>query len=199
MSNWQLIQIDDENLITGVIEAFSRLYRIYFVHDLLVNHHFPIEIRAFRHTDIWRIFLLLTPWTLARVFIPTKSPKIELPFGWTAVERLGAPITLIGPTVSFEILSGTERAHICYHPVLGHYLMQPLIQSMETFATPEDAFRAWNEMISCPQAEQPCKKCEWQQELSRREFFAPLHRHVPLHNPLAYEKNSIFMHRQLLS
>lgn len=195
MSNWQLIKIDDENLITCVTEAFSRLYRIYFIHELLINHHFPIEIRAFRHTDIWRVFLLLTPWTLARVFIPGKDPKIELPFGWTAAERVHAPITMIGPTVSLEILGGTERAHVCYHPVLGHYLMQPLIQSMETFATPEDAFLAWNEIISCPHAEYPCKKCEWEQDVSRRESFAPLRRRAPLHHQLIHEKNSLLMHR----
>lgn len=195
MSNWQLIEIDDESLITCVTEAFTRLYRIYFIHELLVNHHFPIEIRAFRHTDIWRIFLLLTPWTLARVFVPEQPPKIELPFGWTAAERIYAPITMIGPTVSIEILGGIERAHVCYHPVLGHYLMQPLIQSMETFATPEDAFRAWNEMISCPHSEHPCKKCEWQQDVSRRESFAPLRRRVSLHSQLTHEKNSLLMHR----
>jgi len=182
VSDWQLFDTDDETLITHVTDAFTQLYRTYFIHELLVNHQFPVEVRAFRHTDIWRIFLLLTPWTLARVFIPEKDPEIDIPPGWTVAERNQAPITVIGPAIPLAILGGRERAHLNYHPVLGHYLIQPLIQSMESFVTPEDAFKAWNEVITTRNKviEQQQKKCEWQQEVSRREFFATLRRRTVL-------------------
>ena len=181
MSSWQLLDSekkDDEQVVNCVIEVFTELYRTYFVNELLVNHNLPIEIRAFRHTDIWRIFLLLTPWTLARLFLPERDPGIEIPSGWQAEERATAPFTVIGPAIPLDILGGKEQAHLNYHPKLGHYLIQPLIQSMEQFNKPEDAFNAWNEVIKIRNRviEEQKRRCDWHQEVSRREFFAKLRR-----------------------
>ena len=39
-----------------IIEVFTELYQTDFSDELLVNHNLPIEIRAFRRTDIWAIF-----------------------------------------------------------------------------------------------------------------------------------------------
>ena len=179
-SQWQLLDShqNDDDLISAVLAVFTDLYQTYFVNELLVNHKLPIEIRAFRHTDLWRIFLLLTPWTLARLFLPERDPGIALPDGWVAAERVQAPVTVIGPAIPLAILGGRERAHLNYHPSLGHYLIQPLIQSMEQFQTSDEAFNAWNEVIKTRNRviEEQQRRCEWQQEVSRREFFAKLRR-----------------------
>lgn len=184
MSNWQILDstMSDEAAINTVIAVFTELYQTYFINELLVNHHLPVEVRAFRHTDIWRIFLLLTPWTLARIFLPERQPKIPLPADWQAEKRLAEPILVIGPAISLPILGGKEQAHLNYHAKLGHYLIQPLIQSMAPFNTPQAAFDAWNEVITTRNqviAEQQ-RRCDWHQEVSRREFFAKLRRSVPL-------------------
>ena len=180
MSHWQLFDSakDDDTVVTTVISVFTEIYETYFINELLVNHNLPIEIRAFRHTDIWRIFLLLTPWTLARVFLPERDPGLKMPPGWEAAERASAPITVIGPAMPLAILGGREQAHLNYHSKLGHYFIQPLIQSMAQFKTPDDAFSAWNEVIKTRNKviEDQKKSCKWQEEVSRREFFSKLRR-----------------------
>lgn len=184
MSHWQLLDSakNDDEVVSYVIEVFTELYHSYFINELLVNHNLPVEIRAFRHTDLWRIFLLLTPWTLARVFLPERNPKIKIPSGWQAKERATAPLTVIGPAMPLDILGGREMAHLNYHPKLGHYFIQPLIQSMEKFTTPDEAFQAWNEVIETRNRviEEQNRRCDWQQEVSRREFFAKLRKRASL-------------------
>ncbi len=182
MSNWQLLDSpqNDAEVINYVINIFKEMYRTYFTDELLVNHNLPIEIRAFRHNDIWRVFLILTPWTLARVFLPKSAPKIEIPQGWQVKDRTTAPFTVIGPALPLDILGGREMAHLNYHPKLGHYFIQPLIQSMEQFNSADEAFKAWNEVIKTRDQviEEQNRHCEWQQEVSRREFFTKLRRRV---------------------
>ncbi len=179
-TQWQIFDSqhhdNDETLINTVIEVFSQLYKNYFADEMLVNHKFSIEIRAFRHTDPWYIFLLLTPWMLARLFIPDRNPAIPLPQGWQATERVNAPLMVIGPPIPLAILGGLEQAHLNYHPTLGHYLLQPLVQSLEQFDTPDEVFNAWNEVIKTRNRiiEEKQRQCEWHQEVSRREFFAAL-------------------------
>jgi hypothetical protein len=176
---WQLYHPemqDDEAIISDVIAVFKVLYQQHFAHEPFVNHALPIEIRAFRHTSAWRIFLLLTPWMLARLFMPEQQPKIKLPPGWQARERQTALATVIGPAIPLAILGGQEKAHLNYHPQLGHYLIQPLVQSMTPFNDPQAVFDAWNEVIKTRNQviENQKKVCRWQQEVSRREFFAKL-------------------------
>jgi hypothetical protein len=180
MSDWQILDTthDDDEVINTILAVFTDLYTTHFADELLVNHELPIEIRAFRHTDLWRICLLLTPWTLARLFLPDRPPKMPLPIGWLAEERAKVPLTVIGPAMPLAILGGREMAHLNYLPQLGHYFIQPLIQSMEKFKTPDDAFNAWNEVIKTRNKviEEQNRECAWQEDVSRREFFAKLRR-----------------------
>ncbi len=186
MSHWQLMNAakNDDEIVTQVTEIFTEIYHNYFIDELLVNHHLPIEIRAFRYTDIWYIFLLLTPWMLARVFLPNHEPELEIPPDWQAEKRVNQPMTVIGPAMSLAILGGKEQAHLNYHPKLGHYLIQPLVQSMEQFNAPDDAFNAWNEVIKTRNRviEEQKKRCDWHTEVSRREFFAKLRQRTSLSN-----------------
>jgi len=176
---WQLGTLprhDDPALIAAVSASFSEIYRQHFSSEWLVNHDLPVEIRAFRRSDGWCVFLLLTPWMMARVFLPERDPGLPPPPGWHAAERAGAPFVVIGPLLDFTILGGEQKAHLNYLPELGHFLLQPLVQSMEQFDCADAVFAAWNDVIKTRDRvmDEQKRECGWQKEVSRREFFARL-------------------------
>jgi ATP-dependent RNA circularization protein (DNA/RNA ligase family) len=72
-----------------------------------------------------------------------------------------------------SILGQQQTAYINYHQQLGHYLVQPLVQSMQQYASAEAVYEAWSEVIRTRDETIRARKleCEWQNELSRREFF----------------------------
>lgn len=167
---------DEPAVIARVCERFGEIYRRYFSGEWLVNHDLPVEIRAFRRSDGWSVFLLLTPWMMARVFLPERDPGLEIPPGWSAAERVAAPFQVIGPLLDFTILGGAQKAHLNYLPELGHFLLQPLVQSMEQYDSADAVFAAWDEVIKTRDRvmEEQKRECGWQKEVSRREFFARL-------------------------
>lgn len=176
MSDWQVSPLaadDDARLVADVRACFDDLYRRRFGEDWQVNHDLPVEVRAFRRSEGWCVFLLLTPWMMARVYLPERDPGLALPAGWSAAERAEAPFTVIGPALSFELLGGEQKAHLNYLPGLGHFLLQPLVQSMQSYASADAVFEAWNEVITTRMQamEQMKRECTWQREVSRREFF----------------------------
>ncbi len=167
---------DDEAVSAAVTACFEGIYRRHFAEEWLANHGLPIQVRALRHTEGWCVFLLLTPWMLARLYLAGRVPGVPVPEGWRAEERGGAPYAVIGPTVSFTLLGTDQKAHLNYHPELGHYLIQPLVQSMEKFASADAVFRSWDELIRTRDRvmEEKKRECGWQREVSRREFLARL-------------------------
>jgi len=178
---WQtpLASLDDAALAICVEGAFAAIYERWFRAELmLVNHALPIRVRAMRRVDIWHVFLLLTPWMLARVFVPTRQPGINLPAGWSVAARRDAPYAVIGPTVQIAIFGSSDRAHINYDSRLGHHLVQPLVQSMERFESANAVYMAWNQVIETrdENIRKRNKECLWQQDVSRREFFGRLTR-----------------------
>lgn len=180
-SQWEmpLAAVDDAAFSGQVKSVFSEIYVRWFSEELmLVNHALPIQVRAIRRIDSWRVFLLLTPWMLTRVLAPVRQPAVPLPQGWSRAERRDAPYAVIGPPVSIPILGTTDRAHINYDPRLGHHLLQPLVQSMERFASANAVYAAWNQVIQTrdENIRKFNKECLWQQDVSRREFFSRLAR-----------------------
>ncbi len=175
--HWQLIPDelnDDAALVTAVEEEHRLIYARYFRDELEVNHRLPVMTHAFRRLQQWRLFLLLTPWMLTRVFIPDTPPDIEIPVDWRAKARKGRAYRVIGPTLDLNLLSGKQKAHLNYSSNIGHYLLHPLILSMSKFHTPEEVFRAWNKVIEA--RNRTIKKMQKQNpqhnEISRREFFS---------------------------
>jgi len=177
---WELplITVQDDVLPQIVQEAFTDIYQEWFAQEpMLINHDLPILVRALRRVENWRVFLLLTPWMLARVFIPVLEPSetlpIPVPKGWKPSERVGKPYTVIGPGVEIAINEASEKAHINYHTRIGHYFVQPLIQSMESFSSPEQVFEAWNNVLRVrnENIRKLNRRCRWQEDVSRREFF----------------------------
>ncbi len=178
---WRLcprrLREDDDALATAVVDEHKILYRRQFADELLddtYNRQLPIQIRAFRHSGPWRIFLLLTPWMLTRFFIPEKDPGIAVPAGWSAVERSVAPYLVMGPAVEFNLLTGNQKAHLNYSPGWGHYLTHPLVFAMAQYDSPEVVFEAWSEVIKTrdDNMKRLENQCQWQQDVSRREFFS---------------------------
>uniref|UniRef100_A0A450RX67 [NiFe] hydrogenase assembly chaperone, HybE family n=1 Tax=Candidatus Kentrum sp. DK TaxID=2126562 RepID=A0A450RX67_9GAMM len=175
-NTWEtpLAALEDTAFVRAVEEAFADIYRTWFSREIeLVNHQLPILVRALRRVEPWRVFLLVTPWMLARVFIPYKTPSIAIPEDWRGNARADKPYTVIGPVVTMVVKETTEKAHINYHPGIGHYLVQPLIQSMETFASPGEVYEAWNNVIRVrnENIRKLNRRCNWQEDVSRREFF----------------------------
>ena len=167
---------DDQAVIAAVGDCFSEIYRNYFSGEFLVNHDLPVEVRAFRRSDGWCVFLLLTPWMMARVFLPERDPGLRIPAGWSDAERVVAPFLVIGPLLDFTIMGGEQKAHLNYLPELGHFLLQPLAQSMERFDSADAVFAAWSDVIKTRDRvmEEQKRECGWQKEVSRREFFTRL-------------------------
>lgn len=175
---WALVvgNESDESFSGLVIRTFQGIYGQHFIGDRsLVNHDLPVDVRALRHTDPWRISLLLTPWMLARLFSPLRDPNIALPEGWNAAERSDASYTVIGPPIAFAVLGHQQTAYLNYHPELGHYLIQPLVQSMPRYASAQAVYEAWSDVIRIRDETIRARRlaCQWQSEVSRREFFTP--------------------------
>lgn len=175
-ADWSLVLADqsDERFVELVLAAFKAIYGQHFRDELAItNHALPIDVRALRHTEPWRIVLVLTPWMLARVFSPLRDPGVALPPDWCAEQRLGASYTVIGPPIAFALLGQQQTAYLNYQPELGHYLIQPLVQSMQQYPSAQAVYEAWSEIIRI--RDETIRKrqlqCEWQNEVSRREFF----------------------------
>jgi len=177
MSDWRLGKVEtlgDAALCRAVIDRFSTIRDRDFADDPFINRSLAIEIRALRRMETWCVFLVLTPWMLARIFLPERDPGLRVPIGWLAGQRADAPYEVIGPCLELALLGGMQQAHINYDEILGHYLVQPLVLTMARFDRADAVFQAWNEVIATRQKvmEEQRRDCPWQRELSRREFFA---------------------------
>ena len=171
------VSVGDADAFSSVLKGvYTDLYRESFADEPFVNHGLPIQVRSFRNTEGWAVCLLLTPWMLSRVFATDVDPGITLPAGWSVEERYGESPSVLGPMVTFALLGAEQKAHLNYHAQLGHYLIHPLIQSMNEFDSAESAFTAWREVIERRDrfAREHNKNCGWQAEVSRREFFTKL-------------------------
>ncbi len=175
-SDWipgpEILQQDEmlNNLVTSV---FGDIYERSFADDPLINHRLPIEIRALRDVDDWRVFLLLTPWMLSRVYVRSDEASINVPPAWQVENRINEPYLVVGPQVGFCLLEHEQLAHLNFHPELGHYLVQPLILRMDQYSSAGEVYRDWNTVIETRDENMKKRQaeCRCQEEISRREFF----------------------------
>ena len=159
----------DEALIDAVLAVHREILATGMLGELGLNPALDVQQRAFRHIDGWSLLLLLTPWMLARLLFPDEPLALAIPAGWAAVERRDADYTVLGPSLSGQ----PQRAHLNYHPALGHYLLQPICLDMEPYRDAEAVFRAWNRVIHTrdENMKKAHRDCPLQKEVSRREFF----------------------------
>ncbi len=177
-TQWQICLLDGDDLMGCTVDEFSSIYQRSFSSSHEVNHILPVMTSSFRQDGIWRVFLLLCPWMLGRVFMPDRPPELEVPAGWMAKDRVGQEYVALGPSISFQARGGKQKGNIQYQPELGHFLIQPLIFSMDTYGSATDVFNAWSSVIQYrdKKMRESGKECLWQTEVSRRELFFGLFR-----------------------
>lgn len=179
MAEWQTAPFagtNTETVSAAILRCFQGIYQRYFEHSLFANHALGIEVRAPRVSEGWHVMLLLTPWMLARVFFPERSPGLSIPRGWGAAEREAAPFLVIGPPLPFTVLGSEQKGHLNFLPELGHFLLQPLVLAMDDFGCADEVFAAWDDVIRTRDRAMEInrRECGWQREVSRREFMARL-------------------------
>lgn len=167
---------EDEALVNQVTAIFRNIYEADFADELMINHNLPVEIRAIRDIESWRVFLLLTPWMLSRIYLRFDETDIDIPEPWSADNRAGEPHLVLGPSVTLTLMTQKQKVNLNYHPELGHYLVQPLMMRMEQFQSAGAVHAAWNEVIETRNENMRKRQleCHWQQDVSRREFFTRL-------------------------
>lgn len=178
-SAWQLCRpelSEDDGLIAEVLDVHRAILEGPLGRDPMINLALPIEQRALRAVEDWRVLLLLTPWMLARLLFPDRAPSLALPSGWTADERAGMDYVVLGPRLSIELLGRAQQAHLSYHPRLGHYLLQPICLDMTAYRDADAVFEDWNAVIRTrdENMEKAARDCPMQKEISRRELFRRL-------------------------
>lgn len=150
-SQWQLIEANTlqqaHELIT---ETFKNTYHKSFEEAWMgVNHDLKVELRGLKFVDGWISGFLLTPWMLCSLYIPVLGrPDIEIEPEWLAQNRKQQEYMVIGPLKTFDVGGASQKANLNYHPKLGHYLLQPLVQIMDKYSDNESAFSAWSEVIN---------------------------------------------------
>lgn len=162
-----------EALCQALIEVHQDICARYFQGEMGVNDRLPVQIRAYRSIEDWQVCLILTPWMLARLYVPAHDPGLPVPSDWKATARQNSPYVVIGPLVEFDLLGSAQKAYLNFDADLGHYLLQPLVQSMEAYASADEVFQAWGDVISLrdENIRKAQRDCPWQREISRREFF----------------------------
>jgi len=189
MNDWQTLQAD--SLVEAqerIVSAFKRIQAEAFDDPLLggwgLNPRLTVEVRGLKRIDDWLTGFVLTPWMLAQLYIPLSPPGWPLDPDWTAEKRTGEPYVVIGPQQQIEFGGQRLQAFLNHHPQLGHYYLQPLVQSMAQYADNAAAFDAWAEVIRfrqqtyarilAEQAEKEKKALETASEdekgVSRRDF-----------------------------
>lgn len=165
---------EDDALSAAVLGVHQAILRDQLQGDPSLNPDLDIQQRALRRVEDWRVLLLLTPWMLARLLFPDRSPSLALPGGWSAPERTNAPYQVLGPRILFSLLGQSQQAHLSYHRDLGHFLLQPLCLDMEPYPNAEAVFEAWGQVIRTrdENMEKARRDCPLQKEVSRRELFA---------------------------
>jgi hypothetical protein len=151
MSDWQLTDSAQQAVLPALLEStFAKLYNDDFADAMMgINHKLKVEVRGWHRKDDWAMGVLLTPWMLTKVYIPLSIPKdLDIPAGWSADERQNAAYVVIGPLMNLMIDGQAHAVHINYHPQLGHYAVQPLVQKMNSYVDNEAAFAAWGEVLT---------------------------------------------------
>lgn len=176
---WKTNTLEEEALSEAILKTFQDIYQQHLAEEEFINHGLSFELRALRALETWRLGLLLTPWMLSRIYIPTVPPELPLPQGW----ENGSPegdYEIIGPMLTFPLSGKEQKAHLHFSPEIGHFLIQPLVQSMARYHTNEEVFTAWQEVLA--RREEFLKKndgkCPEQrgerQAMSRRGFLRKL-------------------------
>ncbi|MBF0417181.1 MAG: [NiFe]-hydrogenase assembly chaperone HybE [Magnetococcales bacterium] len=176
-AGWMVTTMADEALMGAVEAEYRQVYARHVTEAWAANESLPITTRYYRDDPPWKIFLLLTPWMLARLFFAGDepvgfAPRLPLPVDGGSPDE-GAQLFQLGPVVSFALHGQPQKGHMQWSAGLGHFLLQPLILNMAPYVGAESAFAAWSDTVARRDALLSTMKrnCGWQKEVSRRELF----------------------------
>ncbi|MCU7907038.1 MAG: [NiFe]-hydrogenase assembly chaperone HybE [Candidatus Thiodiazotropha sp. (ex Epidulcina cf. delphinae)] len=176
-THWQLLppELNKDNIFQDcLLIAHKEIYNDFFSGDPLANPELGFHLHAYRRTSSWRVVLILTPWMMSRLLFPEKDPHIIIPEGWSGEDRRNSDYQVLGPSLRLGWSGDYMQAHLNYHARLGHYLLQSIALNMQSYATPEEAFKAWNCVIKTRDAymKRMKKQRPWQKEVSRRALLS---------------------------
>lgn len=149
-TDWQLINAKTMREVHDqLIDVFSNTYHQAFEDEWMgVNHNLNVELRSLKFEDGWVTGFLLTPWMLSNIFIPVmKPPEIQIDKEWLADARENQAYVVIGPLKKFALGDVEKKANLNFDKRIGHYLLQPLVQTMDKYSDNAQAFGAWSEVI----------------------------------------------------
>ena len=152
MNRWQIIEADSLQAAQDtIVAAFETIQADAFNDPLLggwgLNPKLTVEVRGLKRIDTWLTGFVLTPWMLAQLYIPLQAPEWPLDPAWMPEARTSEPYVVIGPQQQIEFGGQRVQAFLNFHPQLGHYYLQPLVQSMAQYCNNAAAFEAWAEVI----------------------------------------------------
>ncbi|WP_029407660.1 [NiFe]-hydrogenase assembly chaperone HybE [Thiomicrorhabdus sp. Milos-T2] len=150
---WQLIPANTlKEAHDLIIHSFEHTYHKNFEDQWMgVNHDLQVEMRGIKFVEGWITGFLLTPWMLCNLYIPVhpeKTLSFDIEPEWQASAQSDQDYVVIGPLQEFSVGGQAQKAYLNYHPELGHYLLQPLVQIMDKYPDNERAFGAWSEVIA---------------------------------------------------
>jgi hypothetical protein len=132
---------EDDALSAAVLGVHQAILRDQLQGDPSLNPDLDIQQRALRRVEDWRVLLLLTPWMLARLLFPDRSPSLALPGGWSAPERTNAPYQVLGPRILFSLLGQSQQAHLSYHRTWATFFCSPFASTWSPTRTPRPSSR----------------------------------------------------------
>ena len=153
-ARWQLFDAEKAgaSLAEIIKQVFTQVYNDDFSDAMMgINHQLSVDLRGWQVSESWQEVWLLTPWKVSRVFFPVSLDVIAdtvLPTEWQPDVRQDQPYCVIGSLMPISVDAKSIQTHINYHPLLGHYWIQPLVQNMMKYVNNEAAYQAWSEVIA---------------------------------------------------
>ncbi|WFE69562.1 [NiFe]-hydrogenase assembly chaperone HybE [Thiomicrospira sp. R3] len=143
--------VEADDLPEQIVNAFNQVYCDDFADAFMgVNHALNTEIRGWQTQQNWAKGGLLTPWMLAIVYFPLNYAALKgmvLPDDWKTNVCAERAYHVIGPLMPLMIEEKAYATHLNFHPKLGHYWLQPLVQNMARYSDNQAAFAAWNDVV----------------------------------------------------
>lgn len=138
-----------------------------------VNPAVDYAWRGLVSVDGWDSAYVLTPWMLARIYLPLKPPSTALPQEWSAAARAGQPFQSIGPALDVVVGEEMPSLHVQWLPGYGHFLLQPLVQNLPRYPDADAVWAAWDGVLAARDRYRQERLAEMQREdaaVSRRDF-----------------------------
>ena len=122
----------------ALLIAHRQIFDQHFAADPSVNRALGFHLNGYRRQGQWRIIQILTPWMLANLWFADSPPEIALPESLLA-DPDHQPL---GPVIDLPEKMGGGKAHLNYHPTLGHYFVQPLSLNLADYDDAQSVFEA---------------------------------------------------------